>query len=88
MTEWSIVVLVWMSSIFGGQGAEPSSQFPDPLPVRAEVFFPTKEGCHGLVKMLKGPQVPEGAPERPMVRHIIVQDCIPVIRVPVPEMKP
>ena len=78
--KYTAIVLIWLSTLFGGQGVEPSKQFPDPQPVKADVTFPTEDGCKELLRALKGPRVPEGSPERPLTRHIVLQDCEPEAR--------
>jgi len=87
MIEWSLIVMVWLSTMFGGEGSEPSRKFPQPLPMRVEITFPQERGCRELVKALRGPAVPEGSPERPLVRNIILQDCAPVVKVPIIELQ-
>ena len=71
--EYTAVILIWISSIFGGQGAEASKDFPTPLPIRASLEFPTEKGCKDMLRAL----------EKNGLRYKIVQDCLPKNLIPV-----
>ena len=74
---YTATVLIWLSTLFGGQGTEPSAQFPDPQPVHAVIGFPDEAGCRRFERALRGPRVPVGSPERPLTRHVLVRGCEP-----------
>jgi hypothetical protein len=50
--EWTAVLLIWFTPIFGGQGVAPSKDFPTPLPIHGVVSFPDEKGCRKMIREL------------------------------------
>jgi len=67
--EYVIVILVWFSTIFGGEGPGPAGNPPGiGHPAHATIRFPSKAGCDAFARRMVAMTI----------EHNVVAPCTPV----------